>query len=812
LANQNLLSHYLEQKGIYWDAIEWNIKTSPLHGIHSKTTLKNVGVNNIHLDTLSLQLLQDSSTIAVKGIASNQKKGKLPFFHGTIEGMAQSNWAELTFSYLNEKKDSTFHVGIKASKAGNRITTSIFPKNPILFGGEFTANDSNYIAFEKDKPIEARLRIIDKKGTGISLYSMENPTAQQDLSLELHRLDLKNIAQSISEELQLSGILNTDLHFIKQNDLPILVNNINVEALNYNQQDLGNLNLTTDYIPSSDTEHAVETHLYLNDEEHMMISGTYHGGHKEKLESELSFFNFPLSFVSAFIPPQMLQLKGQLNGEMALRGKIGRLKANGFVRFDSTAISSRLIGTRSTLANHPVKVKNNKLRFNRFAMISSNGSPFTVDGNIDFSVIDKPKIDLKMNATNYEVLKAKRSPEALLYGKLYVDLKTRIKGTPSLLDIKGNIKVAGNSDVTYVISESALTVENRLENMVTFTNFKDRPSIRNNTVQEHYEMEGIQMLMNIDVDEGAFLNIDLDKKQKNYVKLQGGGHLTLQYSPQTDLQLSGKYLLNDGEMKYSLPIIPLKTFHIGKGSFLEWINDPMNPKLNITATEKMRSNVTLNSQSMPVDFNVGVKITNSLSNMGVSFLIDAPENSTIQNDLTTMSVSQRNKQAIAMLVTGVYLGGETSNGGKLNASNALNSFLQSEISSIAKSALKSVDISLGVEQVDENGDGNNHTDYSFRFAKRFWNNRLSIIIGGKVSSGTNRNDNAIIEDVALEWRLDKSGTRYVTLFHKQTYDNILDSEIKKTGVGIVLRKKMTKLGELFIFRRKKKTVKNETKK
>ena len=322
------------------------------------------------------------------------------------------------------------------------------------------------------------------------------------------------------------------------------------------------------------------------------------------------------------------------------------------------------------------------------------------------------------------------------------------------------------------------------------------------------------MLVNIDVDEGAYLNVDLDKHKKNYVKLQGGGHLTLQYTPQGDLQLSGRYNLNDGEMKYSLPIIPLKTFHVGKGSYVEWINDPMNPSLNLIATEKMRSNVTLNSQSMPVDFNVGVHITNTLSNMGISFLINAPENNTIQNDLATMSESQRNKQAVAMLATGIYLGSESTTKGKLSANDALNSFLQSEITSIAKSALKTVDITLGVEEENNATGGDTHTNYSFRFAKRFWDNRLSIIIGGKVSSGNdNARDNSIIEDVSLEWRLDKSGTRYITLFHKQSYDNILDSEIKKTGVGIVLRKKMTKLGELFIFRRKNKVKKeNENKK
>ena len=61
---------------------------------------------------------------------------------------------------------------------------------------------------------------------------------------------------------------------------------------------------------------------------------------------------------------------------------------------------------------------------------------------------------------------------------------------------------------------------------------------------------------------------------------------------------------------------------------------------------------------------------------------------------------------------------------------ALNSFLQSEINNIAGSALKSVDITLGMEQYDQNGTGSGgeRTDFSFRFAKRFYNDRISIML------------------------------------------------------------------------------------
>ena len=102
--------------------------------------------------------------------------------------------------------------------------------------------------------------------------------------------------------------------------------------------------------------------------------------------------------------------------------------------------------------------------------------------------------------------------------------------------------------------------------------------------------------------------------------------------------------------------------------------------------------------------------------------------------------------------------------------------------------------------------GDKQTDYSFRYSQRFFNDRVQIILGGKVSSGANATNDveSFIDNISLEYRLDNSGTRYVRVFHNKNYESVLDGEITETGVGLVLRRKMDRLSELFIFKRKKK--------
>lgn len=86
------------------------------------------------------------------------------------------------------------------------------------------------------------------------------------------------------------------------------------------------------------------------------------------------------------------------------------------------------------------------------------------------------------------------------------------------------------------------------------------------------------------------------------------------------------------------------------------------------------------------------------------------------------------------------------------------------------------------------------------------------MIGGKISTGNNVNESeSFIDNVSLEYRLDNSGTRYIKIFHDKNYESVLEGEVIETGVGIVLRKKVSKLGDLFIFRKKKKATTEEDK-
>jgi hypothetical protein len=162
-----------------------------------------------------------------------------------------------------------------------------------------------------------------------------------------------------------------------------------------------------------------------------------------------------------------------------------------------------------------------------------------------------------------------------------------------------------------------------------------------------------------------------------------------------------------------------------------------------------------------------------------------------------MTDEQRSKIAVGMLTTGMYLSDGNANNFSMNS--ALSSFLQSEINNIAGSALKTLDLSVGIDNTTDAA-GSMHTDYSFKFAKRFLDNRLKVQIGGKVSSGSYDIEGykqSFFDNVSMEYRLNKDATQYLKLFYKQNSYDWLDGYTNEFGVGFIWRRKFSNFWDIF---------------
>lgn len=817
---ENPLAYFLATKNISYHEASMKFGTAPDWGINGKAAVHALKVDTLQLDTVFFTVKQDTTLMKLRAGVINGPKNPQFSFSTTLTGEIRDRNAELLVDYKNGKGETGVLLGVNARPLfegqgkGNGIAFTLIPEKPIVAFQQFHFNENhNWIYLHKNMRVYANVDMWDEEGMGFRVHSMQGDTVSlQNIDVEIRRIRLQEITSVLPYFPEVTGLFSLEAHYIQtEKDLQLSAE-ASIDELTYERQRIGDIALGATWLPGEQGKQYLNAYLNHDQVEVLVADGkllpTRTG--KDSLEVNTTLEHFPLRVANAFIPDQMVTLSGDMDGNLNITGSTEQPLINGELVLDSVAVFSSQYGARFVFDNRPVQIKNNRLLFDKFSIYTTSKNPFTIDGYVDFRDMSRPMANLNMLAQNYTLLDAKRTRESLVYGKVFADFRATVKGPLDGLNMRGNVSLLGNTDVSYVLTDSPLTVQDRLGSLVTFTSFSDTTTVVRQEVPT-VSLGGLDMVMMVHIDPSVRVKVDLDASNDNRIELEGGGDLSMKYTPQGDLTLTGRYTLSGGLMKYALPVIAAKEFAIDNGSYVEWTGNPMDPMLNFKATDRIRASVSEgeNGGSRMVNFDVSVVVKNRLDNLSFAFDVSAPEDATVQNELTAMGAEERGKQALYIMVMKTYLGtGPIGGGGgglgKLNMGSALTSVLSSQINSLMGN-LKNASLSVGVEDHDDSETGSKRTDYSFRYSQRLFNNRFQIVIGGKVSQGENATNDAesFIDNISLEYRLDRTGTRYIRLFYDKNYESVLEGEITETGVGIVLRKKLDKLSELFIFKKKK---------
>lgn len=799
----NPLYNIARMKGYSFSSAYVNLNTDPHVGMTGDARMGALNVGALLLDTIDTHIFQDSTGVQMRGLVKNGKKNPNPL-EVRMRSYVMRSGAGIELSYYDSEGERGVDVGLQAALVDGGLNIHLYPENPVLAYRNFKVNKDNYIFLGKDNSIRADVDLLADDGTGLKIYG-EPKDSVNDLTVSVNQVNLGELSAVLPYMPKLSGMLSGDVHVTDDSQHKQLSAMASLTADNFKYEDmpLGNVGIDAVYLPKTGGEHHASAFISSNGEEVLACNGTYFDRDGGTFEGDAQLHDFPLQMLNGFMAGTDVALKGIAGGDLRVNGSLDKPVINGSLDLDSAHIYSDVYGFDLRTDERALDIKDSRIIFSDYRLFSTGREPMVLNGTFDMSDFERMRMDFAMRAKNFELINTRKKAQSMLFGKVYANYVGTLKGTTDNLSLRGKLEVLDRTDVTYILKDSPLSVDDRLHDLVQFTNFKDSTQ----TAQPEKAVDGgMDITMGISISDAAIFHCNLSDDGQSYVKLEGGGDMTLRMTQQGDMRMTGLFTTNSGEMKYQLPVIPLKTFQIVQGSYVQFTGDVMNPTLNIAAKERTKAVVTEDDKQRSVAFDVGVKITKPLNDMGLEFTIEAPEDLNIQNQLASMSAEQRGKAAVTMMATGMYMTDETMmSGSGFKANNALNAFLQSEIQNIAGSALKTIDINLGVES-GTSQTGTSTTDYSFQFAKRFWGNRISVIIGGKVSTGADATNSAesFINNVSVEYRLDQGATRYVKAFYDRDTQDPLEGQLTKTGAGLVLRRKTDKLGELFIFRNKSK--------
>ena len=794
-SKENPIYRFIKYYEVDYDEVDATITTSREDGINANLLVKGFASSGYKLDTVALNINSTNTPYAIvySGYVHNVAPNDY-IFKVDYNGEVLEHGISLNNSFYDENNELGLKLGFDATMVEDGIKLHLTPDNPVIGYESFKLKDDNYILLGHNNRVFADVDMISKGGTGITLYSTsneENTDALQDITLSITKLDIKRLLSAIPYAPNVSGLLDGDVHFIQDNDESFSISSsLNTHDLIYENCPIGNLGTDIVYMPKENDEHYVDGVMTLDGNEIGTVKGTYNFN-TSNTNADITLEKFPLSMINGFIPERIIGLEGYTEGVLTIRGNTSNPNVNGELYVESASLISIPYGIKMRFDDDPIRIVDSKLLFENFQMYANNNKPLTSYGELDFSDTNHLRLNLLMRAENFLLIDSKETGRSEAYGKAYVNFLASIKGEIDRLQVRGKLDVLPTTNIFYILRDSPLSNDNRMKELVQFTDLHSDDSIE----IQRPQVEGLNVNFNVNVMNGSHVKCWLNDARSNYLDIIGEGTLQMKYA-NDEMTLTGRYTINEGEIKYSLPVIPLKTFVISNGSYIEFSGDMMNPKLNITAKETKKASVNINGAERMVTFNTGIVLSKTLNDMGLEFIIEAPEDNTVSDELNMKSKEERGKLAVTMLTTGMYLSdGNTSS---FSMNSALNSFLQSEINSIAGSALKTLDVSFGMDNSTEE-DGTMHTNYSFKFAKRFWNNRLSISVGGKLSTGpdVSGQNKSFFDNVEVQYRMSDISNKYLNLFYNRSVYDFLEGYVGQYGGGFLWKKKVNSLKEIF---------------
>ena len=809
----NILNNYLLTKGMGFRTLSVASSTSPVTPLGLSLVAHGWTTGSVVLDTLGFGFRRVDDRFDYKALFSaltdqDQRAARI-----AMDGFLDGNRAYLHSRQRNKAGQTGFDIGLRTTYADSTIRLSIRPDTLVLGYEDWSANDDNFLSYRLDGRMEADMRLTGQVDSTQHFYLLSAGTdfVPGAIRVDLAKLNLQTALGMFPGAPPFSGMLDMNMMFGLVRGVVAAQGKVGVTELGYDRRRVGTLALEAGYksLPGGQQFGAK---LSVDGAEALTAQGRYMTEASEEIPEGISVKidipGLPLSAANAFLPAGMARLSGKLVGKMQVDGTTEIPVLDGSIRFDGTQIVVPMIGATFGLSDTPVVIDHNRIVFDEFALIAPNKSRLRLDGNVDARDFARIVTDLRVSASDFQVLNVIKKRGSMLFGTADVDLRASVKGPLDALDIQGNLNLLRGTQVTYVMQASPLEVKTQNQDVVEFINFADTTAVSRSDSMNRVRIGGMNMLINVGIAQDVQMSVYLSDDGQNRINLRGGGNLTYSVNPLGDSRFSGRYTLTGGTVRYNPPVISEKVFDITQGSFVEWTGEMADPSFNITAVETVRTTVTSeDGTSRPVNFNISINIRNTLKDMAITFDLSAPDDLTIQNQLTSLTGEQRSTQAMSLLVYNTYNGPGTT--AKADSANPLNSFIEKELNQWARNNLKGVDLSFGIDtynQVTTEGESQ-RTDYSYKLSKSLFNNRVRTVIGGKISTdadpGEGTTDN-LIDDISLEYMLTKRDNMFLKVFRHTGFESILEGEITQTGFGFVVRKKMLKLGDLFRITRPRK--------
>lgn len=783
-----------------FDAVAADVNTSNKGRFGAGVEVNGLKTEALTLDTLNLYARRFDDRLQYALRLANRPGNVELLSLIYVYGYAGGNEARLNVYQRNRADSVGFRFGIDAQLLDDGVSAAMIPAEPVLGYEKWTVNGGNYVKYLFDGGLAADLRLRGPGGKHIDILSADLKDAPHGaLRLWTGGLEIAHALDLLPTAPPLGGTLSTDLTFGIGHRTVAAQGTLGVDGFSYDGRRIADIAADLDFQSDTLGRMILDAHIDLEGQRALTADGHYSAANGGDMSFDIDIPGLPLTLAGVFVDPGTASLSGNAEGHLSVRGTPSSPHVEGEIGFRGGQVEVGMIGTRFGISDDRIIISGDRIDFNGFGLIAPNNARLHIDGDVDITDFRRMQTDLNIHADGFRAVDSERRGGSQIFGRADLDIDVTARGPFDGMTVRGGVDILRSTDITYALRSANSQVSDQRQDIVTFTVFADSLDVAVADTVVSRRRATVDLLVGVDIESGMRATLNLDETGENRAEVTGEGSLTYSMNAQGDMRLTGRYELSGGTVYYKPPIISQKVFEVREGSFVEWRGDPADPAFSISATQTMRVTIEEGGAQRDVSFEITISLAGSLEKLEIVFDLAAPSDISIQNQLLSLSAEQRMQQALSLLLYGRYTGPGVTTQGGLDARDQLNAFISRELNRWARSALRGVDFSVGID-TQSDATGNQHTNYSYSVSKRLFSDRVRVTVGGSVndnvSSSRELREN-IIDDITLEYRLTERDNMFLKVYRSNTQESILEGEVVETGAGFLLRKRMNRVGDLF---------------
>ena len=539
----------------------------------------------------------------------------------------------------------------------------------------------------------------------------------------------------------------------------------------------------------------IDWHLKNNQEKTFSAIGNlFIESNKPKVDLDISFSDFDISFVSSFLKKSISNVYGSLKGDLNIWGESNNLQGTGLINLSDSGFTIPYINTNYSIENtSEIKFYNNVLEFTSTKIFDDY---FKTNANIEAKFTHSNFRDWNVNLTASSdrifILNKKKTEQALFYGDGFFSGDILLKGPTKMPQLKLVGKTAKGTSLkipwkdTKEISDISFI---KFEDKKTKINY-DQPKKIDSQITS---LRGLEMFFELDIDNSANVEIVIDQSSGSYISGKGIGKLLMETNTNGKFNMWGDFYTSEGVYNFKNLGIIDKKFNLEPGGSIVWDGSPTGAQMNLNALYEVPGGANPSILLDNPNFNKKIPTQVGINLQGDLLKPDNPifeiffpnTNATVVSEikyrLADPQISQL--QAISLLSQGMFV-----NDVSLSIQGITNN-LYEKASDLFNSIIGQNDEKLKVGINYLKGDRNSNLDV---FSEDRLGLTLStqvsdkILINGKIGVPVGGvNETLIVGDVQIDFILNEDGSLRAKVFNKENEFRYIGDKIGYTqGMGL----------------------------